>query len=129
MPIKGWKNLIVKEEIYNRLREEYDKKTDKAISFSSWLNSYLLENLEHSRELSKYAPALEYIGIASDGSIAIKDYFEDRIVEVEIHSDMKSLYCRYCSTDNCKHVGFCFAIREVYLELRKRGFRLPKETG
>jgi hypothetical protein len=36
------------------------------------------------------------------------------------------MYCRYCERDDCLHVGFCFAIREVNKILIERGFRPPK---
>ncbi|GIU71265.1 MAG: hypothetical protein KatS3mg003_0744 [Candidatus Nitrosocaldaceae archaeon] len=132
MPRKGWKTTLLREEVYNKLSELHrikNKQGKESRSFAGWLNDYLLEIIEEHELLSRKAPALEFLDIASDGSIAIKDHFEDRIVEVEPHGDKRILYCRYCERDNCLHVGFCFAIREVHEELRNRGFKLPRDIA
>ncbi|WP_103287627.1 hypothetical protein [Candidatus Nitrosocaldus islandicus] len=138
MTRKGWKNIIIREDIYNKFYEKYERYASKerkiinapVTSFTTWINKYMLEVLEEDELLSRYAPALEYIGISeSDNTIAIKDHFEDRIVEVEIHDrgiGKRFLYCRYCERDDCLHVGFCFAIREVNKILVERGFKQPR---
>ncbi|GIU71944.1 MAG: hypothetical protein KatS3mg003_1423 [Candidatus Nitrosocaldaceae archaeon] len=128
---KGWKGAMIREEIYNKakLLFEAEKHRVKARTFTDWLNNILFELLEEREVLSRKAPALEFLDIASDGSIVIKDHFEDRVVEVEPHGDKRLLYCRYCEKDDCLHVGFCFAIREVHEELRNRGFKLPRDIA
>ncbi len=45
-------------------------------------------------------------------------------MEIEVHE--KSLYSREDEESVCVHVGFCFAIPEVYKILNERGFKPPK---
>ncbi|GIU72418.1 MAG: hypothetical protein KatS3mg003_1897 [Candidatus Nitrosocaldaceae archaeon] len=130
MPRKGWKTVLMREEVYERFRENYEQHKPKIKkTFTGWLNEYLIEVIEGRAEIMRKAPALEFVGIMSDGSIAIKDHFEDKLIEVEPHGDKRLLYCRYCEKDDCLHVGFCFAIREVNNELVKRGFKLPRDIA
>ncbi len=129
--MKGWRTLIVREETFNRLRASYEKHKEwhrykeKNITFTAWLDGYILTSLEDYELLQRYAPALEYIGTTAN-TIIIKDYLKDVIAEVELSADDKSLYCRYCETDNCIHIGFCFAIKDVNRILIKHGFRKPR---
>ena len=129
MPKKG---VVVtfKESAYNRMREEYEKHAKGRLTFTTWLTNYILDKLEEDELLRVYAPALEFIGISdTDGTIFVRDHFIDRIVEIETHDQgigKRFLYCRYCERDDCLHVGFCFAIKEVNKVMVKRGFRMPK---
>ncbi|MFN4337402.1 MAG: hypothetical protein ACK4FV_07525, partial [Candidatus Nitrosocaldus sp.] len=59
----------------------------------------------------------------------IKDHFIDRIVEVQVVPEGKFLYCRYCDRDDCLHVGFCFAVREVNKILIERGFKQARTSS
>ena len=45
-------------------------------------------------------------------SIMIKDNKIGRLVEVQVHG--KELVCLYCKKNDCVHVGFAYAIPEVY---------------
>ncbi|MEM4365459.1 MAG: hypothetical protein QXJ44_06070 [Candidatus Nitrosocaldus sp.] len=128
MPGKGWKAINIREEIYYRLLERYKSTTTPFVTFPAWINKYIIEKLEEDELLSKYAPGLGFIG-TEQNIVYIKDHFIDKIVEVEIHDEgisKRFLYCRYCERDDCLHVGFCFAIREVNKILVERGFKQPK---
>ncbi len=127
MPREGWRPVIIREEIYNKLQEYYqeNKKHNPFLTFSAWLTEYLLEVIEQDEILRRKAPALAYAG--TDGrSIFIKDELKDRIVEVIPRSEKRVLYCLYCESDNCIHVGFSFAIKEVAKVLKVYGFKEPK---
>jgi hypothetical protein len=131
MPLKGFKNLTIREELYDKLRSMYEeavkaKKTQ--VAFTSWVSDYILEKTEEDELLRRHAPFLSFIG-AYGNEVHIADYFENRIVEVEFHDQgigKKIMYCRHCERDDCLHVGFCFAIREVNKALVERGFKQPK---
>ena len=128
MPYKGWTTLTISVELYNRLKEKYKEENKPFIAFTPWVSQYLLEKLEEDELLRRHAPFLSYMG-AYGNEVHIADYFENRIVEVEIHDygiGKKIMYCRYCERDDCLHVGFCFGIREVNKVLVERGFRMPK---
>ncbi|MEM4364994.1 MAG: hypothetical protein QW776_00010 [Candidatus Nitrosocaldus sp.] len=125
MPAKGWKSLTISEELYNKLYERWKREKKPLIPFTPWASQYILENLEEDELLYRYSPGLQLIGVY-DNIIDIADYFIDRIVEVQVVPKGKFLYCRYCERDDCLHVGFCFAIREVNKVLVERGFKQPK---
>jgi len=128
MPRGGYANLSIKPELYSKLYAIYEKKRKGSITFTSWLLDIVFEHLEEDELLSRYAPGLEFIG-ADGNTVFIKDWFEDRIVEVIIHDGgigKRFLFCRYCERDDCLHVGFCFGIREVNKVLVERGFKQPK---
>jgi len=40
--------------------------------------------------------------------------------------DKVALYCQEDNSENCVHVGFCYALPQVYKALIKKGFRPPK---
>ncbi len=129
--MKNYVTITVRKEVAAKLRLLYEeeKKKQPFLSFTYWATEYLREKLEEDEILRRYGPFLEYIGISdTDGTIFIRDHIEDRIVEVVARSDIgkRILYCRYCEKDNCLHVGFCFAIKEINKALIERGFRQPK---
>lgn len=128
MPAKGWVSLTISEALYNKLKERYKLANKPLIPFTPWVSQYILEKLEEDEYLYRYAPGLQFIGV-EDNIVDIRDFFIDRIVEVEIHDrgiGKRFLYCRYCERDDCLHVGFCFAIREVNKILVERGFKQPR---
>ena len=45
---------------------------------------------------------------------------------MSIKVDEKKIYCEHDNSDNCIHVGYCFAIKKVYDILIDNGFRPPK---
>jgi hypothetical protein len=127
MPYKGVV-VTIKETAYQKIRKEYERRTKGNIAFTTWLTNYILEHLEEDELLNRYAPGLELIGVEYDTAF-IKDWFIDRIVEVVIHDQgigKRFLYCRYCERDDCMHVGFCFAVREINKALVEKGFKQPK---
>ncbi len=134
MPQKGWKSILIREGIYNKLQEKYIKVVEREkniieeqlTSFTYWVNNYLLDVIEEDELLSKYAPALSFIGVEGN-TIFIKDDLKDRIVEVKAYvMPTKILWCEECNSSDCLHVGFSFAIKEVNRILIERGFKRPK---
>ena len=128
MPRAGYVNLSIKPEIYKQLYAIYENKRKGSITFTSWLLDIVYEHLEEDELLFRYTPGLELIGVEYDTAF-IKDTFIDRIVEVVIRDQgvgKRFLYCRHCERDDCLHVGFCFAVREINKALVERGFKQPK---
>jgi predicted CopG family antitoxin len=128
MPRVGYTTITVRQEVYDKILKAYKERVKSSISFSAWLSDYILEHLEEDELLSRYAPGLELIGVEYDTAF-VKDWFIDRIVEVVIRDQgvgKRFLYCRYCERDDCLHVGFCFAVREINKVLVERGFKQPK---
>jgi len=128
MPRVGYTTITVRQEVYDKILKAYKERVKSSISFSAWLSDYILEHLEEDELLSRYAPGLELIGVEYDTAF-VKDWFIDRIVEVVISDQgvgKRFLYCRHCERDDCLHVGFCFAVREINKVLVERGFKQPK---
>ncbi|MFN4337397.1 MAG: hypothetical protein ACK4FV_07500 [Candidatus Nitrosocaldus sp.] len=105
--------------------EEYIKseKRFEGRTFSNAAKTILLEYIEFNKQLKRYGPFLKFIG-AEGNLVFIYDHFIDRIVEVEVRE--KKMYCRHCESENCIHIGFCFAVPELYSVLSERGFKEPK---
>jgi predicted CopG family antitoxin len=128
MPRVGYTTITVRQEVYDKILKAYKERVKSSISFSAWLSDYILEHLEEDELLSRYAPGLELIGVEYDTAF-VKDWFIDRIVEVVIRDQgvgKRFLHCRHCERDDCLHVGFCFAVREINKVLVERGFKQPK---
>jgi hypothetical protein len=125
---RNWVTITISKELYNKLRERYEAEKRRFVAFTPWVSDYILERLEEDELLRRYGRFLSFIGTYGN-EVHIADYFENRIVEVEFHDQgigKKIMYCRYCERDDCLHVGFCFAIREVNKILIERGFKPPK---
>jgi hypothetical protein len=125
---RNWVTITISKELYNKLRERYEAEKKRFVAFTPWVSDYILERLEEDELLRRYGRFLSFIGTHSN-EVHIADYFENRIVEVEFHDQgigKKIMYCRHCERDDCLHVGFCFAIREVNKILIERGFKPPK---
>ncbi len=122
---KGYTQIVLKEEEAKRIEEFI--KSDKRFegrTFSNAAKTILLEYIEYHDYLRRYGPFLKFIG-AEGNLIFIYDHFIDRIVEVEVHDRM--LYCRYHGNSECAHIGFCFAVPEIYTVLSEKGFKQPKK--
>lgn len=137
MPRGRWVTVSLREEVYKKAKEIYEKDKERKeiqfIAFTDWINNLVWNVLEESEYLYRYAPSLQFIGAHGD-TIDIADHFINRIVEVQVHDEGMSkrfLYCRHCERDDCLHVGFAFAVREVNKILIEKGFKQPrvKEKG
>jgi len=125
---RNWVTITISKELYNKLRERYEAEKKRFVAFTPWVSDYILERLEEDELLRRYGRFLSFIGTHGN-EVHIADYFENRIVEVEFHDQgigKKIMYCRHCERDDCLHVGFCFAIKEVNKILIERGFKQPK---
>jgi hypothetical protein len=128
MPLpKGWRNFSLRPEIISKLQENFNAERDKypkSTKLTTYLNDILDIGLDNKDWLRKYAP-FKWIG--SQGQIfLLYDNFNHSTIEVEVHGGERVLWCRQDKTDDCDHVGFCWAQGDVYRELQKHGFKPPK---
>jgi hypothetical protein len=70
-----------------------------------------MDRIEADENLSLMAPFMQKVGL-QDNSIMIKDNKAGRIAEIQIRG--KEILCLYCNKKDCVHVGFSYAIPEVY---------------
>ena len=122
MPKPGFKTITVKEHIFNKYYEIYKKakkehKVRESISFSGFITSMMQETMAKHEAFVKYAPFLEKIAVEQD-RVIIKDNKRDRIAEVIVRN--QELQCLLDEKTDCIHIGFVYALPEVYAVLQKK---------
>lgn len=127
MPLSnGWTNITIRAELKQKLEQLFESEKSryrKGSTFTAYVNGLLWEFIENDEHLRRYGPFLKWIG-PHDNLLLLYDNALERTVEVEVRE--KELYCREDKENDCVHVGFCFAIPEVYRIISERGFKPPK---
>jgi hypothetical protein len=123
MPKPGFKTITVKEHVFKKYYELYKKakkqrKVGEGISFSGFVTSMMQETMAKYEAFAKHAPFLEKIAIEQD-RVIIKDNKRDRIAEVMVRNDELQCLLDEKKTD-CIHIGFVYALPEVYAVLEKK---------
>ena len=114
MPKEGFSVITITEQAYDKARLMYGQKVKSGVenkSFSRYVNDLIVDRIEADENLSFMAPFMQK-AFLQDNSIMIKDNKIGRIAEVQVHG--KELVCLYCKKNDCVHVGFAYAIPEVY---------------
>jgi hypothetical protein len=120
MPKEGFSVVTITQLAHDKARQRYNQKvkTQKLNkSFSRYVNDIIIEQVEADENLTLSAPFMEKIGLESN-SIMIKDNKIGRIVEVQVHG--KDLICMLDEKKDCVHVGYAYAIPEVYRLMSER---------
>lgn len=121
MPKEGFNVITITSEAHDKARARYNQKVkskevaDK--SFSRYVNDLIVEHVQADENLALQAPFMQKIGL-QDNSIMIKDNKIGRIVEVQVHG--KDLMCMLDERKDCVHVGYAYAIPEVYRIISER---------
>ena len=128
MPKEGFKSITVSETVYNKFFDVYQKNKEDLVmkgvnSFSGYVTYMLEEMMQKDKTFARYAPKIEKISVDED-RVILKDTMENRIAEVALQRG--ELYCQLCEDKNCVHVGFAWAIPEVYEILNAKGIKRPK---
>ncbi len=128
MPKEGFKSITVSEIVYNKFFDVYQKNKEDLLmkgvnSFSGYVTYMLEEMMQKDKTFAKYAPKIEKISVDED-RVILKDTIENRIAEVAMQRG--ELFCQLCESKNCVHVGFAWAIPEVYELLNAKGIKRPK---
>jgi hypothetical protein len=120
MPKEGFSVVTITQLAHDKARQRYNQKvkTQKLNkSFSRYVNDIIIEQVEADENLTLSAPFMEKIGLEGN-SIMIKDNKIGRIVEVQVHG--KDLICMLDEKKDCVHVGYAYAIPEVYRLMSER---------
>lgn len=120
MPKEGFSVITITQQAHDKAKQRYAQKSKAgpvARSFSKYVNDLIIEAIEADENLSLQAPFMQKIGLEGN-SIMIKDNKIGRIVEVQVHG--KDLVCMYDEKKDCAHVGYAYAIPEVYKILSER---------
>ena len=126
----GYMNLSITIPVYERYKQTYQKNkeqlTRKGItSFAGYITSTLEEMMEKNEIFGRWAPFMQEFGFdEGTNTIYIKDNRTNRIAGVTVRE--KSLTCDVDQKDDCVHVGFAYALPEVYKVMEKLGIRPPK---
>ena len=128
MPKEGFKSITVSEIVYNKFFDVYQKNKEDLLmkgvnSFSGYVTYMLEEMMQKDKTFAKYAPKIEKISVDED-RVILKDTIKNRIAEVAMQRG--ELFCQLCEDKNCVHVGFAWAIPEVYELLNAKGIKRPK---
>ena len=128
MPKEGFKSITVSEIVYSKFFDVYQKNKQDLLmkgvnSFSGYVTYMLEEMMQKDKTFAKYAPKIEKISVDED-RIILKDTIKNRIAEVAMQRG--ELFCQLCEDKNCVHVGFAWAIPEVYELLNAKGIKRPK---
>jgi hypothetical protein len=120
MPKEGFSVITITQQVHDKAKQRYNQKVKAeklTKSFSKYVNDLILETIEADESLSLAAPFMQKIGM-QDNSIMIKDNKIGRIVEVQVHG--KDLICMFDERKDCVHVGYAYAIPEVYRLMSER---------
>ncbi len=128
MPKEGFKSITVSEIVYNKFFDVYQKNKQDLVmkgvnSFSGYVTYMLEEMMQKDKTFAKYAPKIEKISVDED-RVILKDTIKNRIAEVAMQRG--ELFCQLCEDKNCVHVGFAWAMPEVYELLNAKGIKRPK---
>jgi hypothetical protein len=128
LPKEGFKSITVSEVVYSKFFDVYQKNKQDLLmkgvnSFSGYVTYMLEEMMQKDKTFAKYAPKIEKISVDED-RVILKDTIKNRIAEVAMQRG--ELFCQLCEDKNCVHVGFAWAIPEVYELLNAKGIKRPK---
>lgn len=123
MTRKGWETVALRTVLLDRLKTLYHEDKNRPVnqSFNAYFENLLLIQTDYHEKIMKHGGFFEYVG-AFDNHINIYDQKLKTSIRVYIHDKEKKLYCEKHESNDCLHVGFCYAIPEVYNVLIERGF-------
>ncbi|MGD1834216.1 MAG: hypothetical protein ACPKPY_05010 [Nitrososphaeraceae archaeon] len=125
---KGWSTVQIREDVKNNLLEVYnnDKKRPSNQKFTAYLDLLLKNTIAFKKQQTEYGPFIE-LDLAIDDHIVLKDNTMNRLVTIYINAKKKELQCDFCEKTDCLHIGFCFAVPQIYNVLIENGFRPRKK--
>ena len=80
-------------------------------SFSRYITDIITEEVEEDECLSKVTPLMQKV-FFENNCLLIRDNKLGRIAELKIRG--REIVCLYCNRKDCRHVGFSYAIPEIY---------------
>ena len=122
MPKEGFNVITITQQAHDKAKTRYAQKVKAGQlegnkSFSRYINDIIMEVVEADESFALQAPFMQKVGLDGN-SIMIKDNKIGRIAEVQVHG--KELVCMLDERKDCVHVGFAYAIPEVYRVMSER---------
>lgn len=128
MPKAGFKSITVSENVYKKFFEIYEKNKKELelkgiTSFSGYLTSMMEEMMIKYEAFAKHAPFMEKLAI-DQNRVIVKDNKRNRIAEVLLKNG--ELQCLLDERSDCVHVGFIYALPEIYCIINSKGIKVPR---
>lgn len=114
---RGGKDVITVEifkQTYDMMKANAEK---LRWNTKEYINSVLTEAIERDKFLQTYAPNLSKVGY-QDNILFIRDAKAGKTADVFLKD--KVLYCGLCSSKDCIHIHYAFALPEVAKMYLKR---------
>jgi hypothetical protein len=125
MPTRGYQTITVKNNVFAKLLDAYEKrKRDLIMEDIKSYSAYAQQLLEFAIDQDIQEGRFKIISL-DNNVVYLKDYYRMKDVEVEIRERSK-VYCRLDQTGNCDHVGFVLANPLVIKRARELGVKLRK---
>jgi polyhydroxyalkanoate synthesis regulator phasin len=122
LPKEGFYVITIHSQACDKARSVYEEMVKsgkiKNKSFSRYVNDLILETIEADEALSLAAPHIEKSALIGN-SVLLKDNKLGRMIEVQIQAKERNLFCTYDKRNDCVHVGFSYAIPQVYAVMKK----------
>ena len=127
MPKEGFKSITVSETVYQRFITTYNNNKDnlanKGIrSLSGYISHMLEERMLENEVMAQHAPRIKKIAVDGD-RVVLLDTKLNRIAEVVAQNGV--MFCQLCEENDCVHVGFSYALPEIYATLKEHGMTSP----
>lgn len=125
MPTRGYQTITVKDSLFAKLLDAYEKrKRDLIMEDVKSYSAYAQQLLDFAID-QDIAEGRFKITSLDNKVVYMKDYYRMKDVEVEIREKSK-VYCRMDETGNCDHVGFVLANPLVIKRAKVLGVKLRK---
>lgn len=116
MPKEGFKSITVSEAVFQRFNRAYNASREMLAargirSVSGYIGHMLSERMRESDTVGAHPSRIRKV-TADDDRVVLMDSKLNRVAEVAAMDG--ALFCRLCDTDRCLHVGFAYALPEVY---------------
>ena len=116
MPKEGFKSITVAEEIYDRFQEVYyanraDLAQRGVRSLSGYVSYMLKAAMDKDETFAKHKPKISLL-MNEDDRVILMDNEENRVVEVAQKDG--ELFCHYCDSAECVHIGFVYSMPDAY---------------
>lgn len=122
MPDPGFRTVTFKQAVLERVTKEKERSGAREMQFAPFVYGLIDEALTQRELIRDWAP-LQFINTA-EASVFIKDRNKNRLIELTVHEG--DLWCDVDRAKDCVHVGFAWAIPQVYQIMKAHGRKPPK---
>src|SRR5207248_11234699 len=130
MPKPRYKSITVRENVYKKFFEVYEKNRKRLelkgiSSFSGYLTNRMEEMMIKDEVFAKHSPFIEKIAV-DQNRVILKDNKKNRIAEVLLKNE--ELQCLLDERSDCVHIGFVYSLPELYCIISNKGIRVPSSA-